>query len=123
MEKETTSTVEAERRVGETTDLPHDRITVQRFRETFPSARWSDRQNAWFVPGPLKGTEEEEGLSDGLPSVHIPSRIMERRANGVSTRLKQFRDQGGHEAGLVGMGRRLGRTSPGAMRGTCSPRC
>lgn len=55
MEKETTSSLEAERRVGATTDLPHDRITVQRFRETFPRARWSDRLNAWFVPGRTAG--------------------------------------------------------------------
>jgi hypothetical protein len=38
-------------RAGATTELPHDRITVQRFREAFPRARWSDRLNAWFVPG------------------------------------------------------------------------
>ena len=38
-------------RIGATTDLPHDRITVARFREAFPRARWSDRLNAWFVPG------------------------------------------------------------------------
>jgi hypothetical protein len=42
---------ETEPPVGATTDLPHDRITVQRFRESFPRARWSDRLNAWFVPG------------------------------------------------------------------------
>ena len=36
---------------GATTDLPHDRMTVQRFRDAFPRARWSDRLNAWFVPG------------------------------------------------------------------------
>lgn len=28
-----------------------DRMTVQRFRETFPRARWSDRRKAWIVPG------------------------------------------------------------------------
>lgn len=39
------------RREGATADLPHDRITLQRFREAFPRARWSDRLNAWFVPG------------------------------------------------------------------------
>lgn len=31
--------------------FPFDRMTVQRFRETFPRARWSDRCNAWTVPG------------------------------------------------------------------------
>lgn len=46
---------ETEPPVGATTDLPHDRITVQRFRETFPRARWSDRLNAWFVPGRTAG--------------------------------------------------------------------
>jgi len=38
-------------REGATTDLPHDRMTVQRFRQAFPRARWSDSLNAWFVPG------------------------------------------------------------------------
>lgn len=36
---------------GATMDLAHDRMTLQRFREAFPRARWSDRLNAWFVPG------------------------------------------------------------------------
>ncbi|MGD9476382.1 hypothetical protein [Shinella sp. G-2] len=31
--------------------FPFDRMTVQRFRQTFPRARWSDRQRAWIVPG------------------------------------------------------------------------
>ena len=38
-------------REGATTDLPHDRMTVARFRQAFPRARWCDRLNAWFVPG------------------------------------------------------------------------
>ncbi len=38
-------------REGATTDLPHDRITLERFRQAFPRARWSDKLNAWFVPG------------------------------------------------------------------------
>ena len=46
---------ETEPPVGATTDLPHDRITVERFRESFPRARWSDRLNAWFVPGRTAG--------------------------------------------------------------------
>lgn len=37
--------------IGASTDLPHDRVTVERFRDTFPRARWSDRLKAWFVPG------------------------------------------------------------------------
>ncbi len=31
--------------------FPFDRMTVQRFREAFPRARWSDRRKAWIVPG------------------------------------------------------------------------
>ena len=37
--------------VGATTDLPHDRMTVERFRQAFPRARWSENRKAWFVPG------------------------------------------------------------------------
>jgi hypothetical protein len=35
----------------ETVSFPFDRMTVQRFRETFPQARWSDSLGAWTVPG------------------------------------------------------------------------
>ncbi|MDB5583978.1 MAG: hypothetical protein JWR80_9154 [Bradyrhizobium sp.] len=51
MGKEPNETAPSDRRIGASTDLPHDRITVQRFRESFPRARWSDSLNAWFVPG------------------------------------------------------------------------
>ena len=51
MDEETKDQASRPARVGATTDLPHDRITVARFREAFPRARWSDRLNAWFVPG------------------------------------------------------------------------
>ncbi len=51
MEPEPDSDAPSTPRAGATTELPHDRITVQRFREAFPRARWSDRLNAWFVPG------------------------------------------------------------------------
>lgn len=37
--------------VGATTELPHDRLTVERFRVAFPRARWSESRRAWFVPG------------------------------------------------------------------------
>jgi len=35
----------------ETISFPFDRMTVQRFRETFPRARWSDSLKAWTLPG------------------------------------------------------------------------
>ncbi|MBZ9792604.1 hypothetical protein K9B32_21225 [Rhizobium sp. 3T7] len=51
MDEQTKDTSDRPPREGATTDLPHDRITVERFRQAFPRARWSDRLNAWFVPG------------------------------------------------------------------------
>lgn len=51
MDEETKDQSSTSTRVGATTDLPHDRITLARFREAFPRGRWSDRLNAWFVPG------------------------------------------------------------------------
>jgi hypothetical protein len=31
--------------------FPYDRLTVERFRQAFPRARWRDDLAAWFVPG------------------------------------------------------------------------
>jgi hypothetical protein len=36
---------------GATAAFPYDRMTVGRFREAFPRARWRDDLGAWFVPG------------------------------------------------------------------------
>lgn len=36
---------------NETVAFAFDRMTVARFRETFPNARWSDAVQAWTVPG------------------------------------------------------------------------
>lgn len=36
---------------GATVDLPHDRMTIERFRQALPRARWSEHDHAWFVPG------------------------------------------------------------------------
>jgi hypothetical protein len=36
---------------GATARFPYDRMTVERFREAFPQARWRDDLKAWFVPG------------------------------------------------------------------------
>ena len=36
---------------GATAAFPYDRMTVERFREAFPRARWRDDLHAWFVPG------------------------------------------------------------------------
>lgn len=36
---------------GATAAFTYDRMTVERFREAFPRARWRDDLGAWFVPG------------------------------------------------------------------------
>ena len=36
---------------GATAAFPYDRMTVERFREGFPRARWRDDLRTWFVPG------------------------------------------------------------------------
>ncbi len=36
---------------GATAAFPYDRMTVERFRDAFPRARWRDDLRAWFVPG------------------------------------------------------------------------
>jgi hypothetical protein len=36
---------------GATASFPYDRMTVERFRQEFPRARWRDDLRAWFVPG------------------------------------------------------------------------
>ena len=44
---------------GATAAFPYDHMTVERFREAFPRARWRDDLRAWFVPG----TRAERRLS------------------------------------------------------------
>jgi hypothetical protein len=36
---------------GAVVTFPYDRMTVERFRQIFPRARWSDERKSWFVPG------------------------------------------------------------------------
>jgi len=38
-------------RDGALARFPFDRMAAQRFRQTFPRARWSDKLQAWTVPG------------------------------------------------------------------------
>lgn len=51
MSKDDVQTSQDEEAPVETVSFPFDRMTVQRFRETFPRARWSDTLRAWTVPG------------------------------------------------------------------------
>jgi hypothetical protein len=65
---------------GATAAFPYDRMTVERFREAFPRARWRDDLGAWFVPG----TRAEQRLT----------RWMSREWSGVLA----YADQRGRDA-------------------------
>lgn len=47
---------------GATASFPYDRMTVERFRESFPRAPWSDDLKAWFVPGKTAARRFERWL-------------------------------------------------------------
>ena len=61
--------VEPSERLGATASFPFDRMTVERFREAFPRARWRDDRKAWFVPGARARQRLDHWLSRELPSV------------------------------------------------------
>jgi hypothetical protein len=60
---------DTEASIGATLDLPHDRSTLERFRQDFPRARWSESRNAWFVPGKTAETR----IARWLAEVHSAS--------------------------------------------------
>ncbi|TCL66305.1 hypothetical protein [Rhizobium sp. BK251] len=45
------SSQDYDKHAAATASFPFDRMAVQRFREAFPRARWSDTLRAWIVPG------------------------------------------------------------------------
>ena len=48
---------------GATAAFPYDRMTVERFRQAFPRARWRDDLGAWFVPGTRAERRLEKWMS------------------------------------------------------------
>jgi hypothetical protein len=59
-----------EGRPGATASFPYDRLTVERFREAFPRARWRDDLRVWFVPGPTAGRRLDRWLARELSGLH-----------------------------------------------------
>jgi hypothetical protein len=53
-------------KAGATATFPYDRMTVERFREAFPRARWRDDLKAWFVPGTTAGRRLNQWLGREL---------------------------------------------------------
>ena len=49
--------------------FPYDRELVQRFRETFPRARWRDEEACWFVPGTTAPERLDAWLSRELEAL------------------------------------------------------
>ena len=54
---------------GATAAFPFDRLTVERFRQNFPRARWRDDLKAWFVPGKRAAQRLDRWLDRELPAV------------------------------------------------------
>jgi hypothetical protein len=46
-----------------TASFVFDRLTVERFRKSFPRARWSDEKKAWIVPGKTASRRVESWLA------------------------------------------------------------
>ncbi len=53
-------------RPGAVATFPYDRMTVERFRQAFPRARWRDDLKAWFVPGTTAGRRIDRWLGREL---------------------------------------------------------
>jgi hypothetical protein len=49
--------------------FPYDRELVQRFRETFPRARWREEEACWFVPGSTAPERLDAWLSRELAAL------------------------------------------------------
>jgi hypothetical protein len=56
-------------RPGAFVAFPYDRELVQRFRETFPRARWRGDEACWFVPGPTAPARLDAWLSRELAAL------------------------------------------------------
>lgn len=52
-----------EPRLGATAKFAYDRMTVERFRNAFPRARWNEEQRSWFVPGKTAGKRIAQWLA------------------------------------------------------------
>lgn len=65
---------------GASASFPYDRITVERFRKSFPRARWSDELKAWFVPGKTAARRFNRWLEQELAGSNVHADSMGRDA-------------------------------------------
>lgn len=61
---------------GALANFPYDRMTVERFRQAFPRARWSDERRSWFVPGKTAARRVDRWLAREaeLLAIHADSK-------------------------------------------------
>ncbi|WP_245269088.1 hypothetical protein [Mesorhizobium sp. WSM2561] len=61
---------------GALANFPYDRMTVERFRQAFPRARWSDEGRSWFVPGKTAARRVDRWLAREaeLLAIHADSK-------------------------------------------------
>ncbi|WP_137157435.1 hypothetical protein [Rhizobium sp. FKL33] len=61
---------------GASTQFEFERMTVERFRATFPKARWDDVARAWWVPGKTaeRRIERWKALEQAKADVHADAR-------------------------------------------------
>lgn len=69
-----------EGRTGALASFSYDRMTVERFRESFPRARWSDELKAWFVPGKTAAQRFSRWLERELSSQNAHADLRGRDA-------------------------------------------
>jgi hypothetical protein len=60
-----------DRHAGATAAFPFDRAMVEKFRKTFPRARWRDDLQAWFVPGTTAERRLNRWLDRELSAVSL----------------------------------------------------
>jgi hypothetical protein len=80
---------------GAVANFPYDRMTVERFREEFPRARWSDERRSWFVPGKTAARRIDRWLAREaeLLAIHADSKGRDAFAfDPISSRYLEIAD-------------------------------
>ncbi|WEX75412.1 hypothetical protein PYH37_000823 [Sinorhizobium numidicum] len=65
---------------GASAAFPYDRMTIERFREAFPRARWSDERKSWFVPGKTAARRIERWLAQEAERLDVHGDLKGRDA-------------------------------------------
>jgi hypothetical protein len=77
-------------RCGATAVFPYDRMTVERFRTTFPRARWNDDLKAWFVPGKTAARRFDQWLERERSQTQIYADLKGRDAFAFDPTISKY---------------------------------